>query len=1224
MAKGLWVKTSQSGRFKTVTGLFVKVSPSTWQSVNDAWVKVKATGTNAFQKFWESATNPVTPIEILTDFTTTTEQLRLQGKNYRWTPTPSTLFYTFSYVDNTTATTYSLTSSTSTSNPSAGSSITVPSSTTYRSISRNASDNEFAVGGLSTYKFTVTGTTSSGASSVQTAEYSMRTPAAPTITVEKLSGTSVRLTITAASDADYQATYRYIVYTSDSVGGLIESGGGRGGYAANANPKIVTLTGLTAGRTYDIYVAPFTGSTGTTTANASGYPGAEGYVSTQPVSDYTFTFGKVLHVGTNGYISLDSGNSNDAISSTSGKVLGILPGDLYQSTTNSVWYWSDENKFVIRWEGYHYNQPDNLRQYEVVFVKNTNYATVYGISVANTSEGLEAYVKDGVALTSYATAMTTNAWRVVYFDSETPPGVQFGPYITTSKSVMKQVTGLTAGTQDQGYTSITTSINQNVVPTLGAFDVSSFTKGTVSASSQGALRTTTLTWGESANATRYEVQYQGSTDNVNWTTVQTYASSPYNSGTTESKIWATAEGYDFPFYTFMRANVRASESTATSTYVYSNSGSYVNASGVAPGPPTFGTITTSNTTASIPFTVGTTGTNFLYTTIEYMYKSAAGTYPTTWSTATISNGSGTISLTGLTEDSNYYIKIRTRNLDELYSSEVESAVFKTTTGGPIRSVTYDGNGVITVNANGGGPYWQIYWLTVASFPNSSAYDAASTTPTITESLFPSPVYSYWFYVRYSTQNLGNTTQSGNATAGTFGPYFGPYIMRHITYNFNGGSNPNFTSFVADGSKVNLPIPTPRIGYTYDGWNTAADGTGTTVGTSTDTEYTLSSTLTIYVKWKPNTYIVSYDANGGSGAPSDQTKVHGTNLTLSATAPTRANFIFTGWNTNSSGTGTNYSSSGTYTDNSAVTLYAKWGNLYTISFDSQGGTAVSALQQSTVGGSIAKPTDPTKTGSTFLGWATSSTGTTAVTWPRTPTASETLYAIWASVPGAVRNLSAAVIAAGRRFSWDAPASDGGSAITRYEITRNANNDNPPTGWFTNSTNLTYDYTLSAGTYTIYVRAVNAAGNGPASSVTVTIAPPFVQPQFNGTYPKFSTATTSNFQRVTGTSANFRWGWGNGTFSFSGSVDTNLNKGWNWHFGSTQLSAGTARTATSYKSFSTSNDTRIAVNGVFHPNLVWSGGNSPEVTYSANARYLSIQAFCFGTDSNEYNGSWTGGI
>jgi hypothetical protein len=207
MAKGFWVKTSQTGNFKTITGFFVKVSPSTWQSVNDAWVKVKQTGSDAFQSFWQSATNPDSPIEILTSFTTTSELLRLQGKNYHWTPTPSTLFYTFSYVNNDTNITKTLTSSTSTSNPSTGSSITVPSSTTYRTISKSYFDDEYNIGGLSTYKFTVTGTTSTGAVSVQNAEYSMRTPKAPILSVERLSSTSVKITITAASGDDFAATY---------------------------------------------------------------------------------------------------------------------------------------------------------------------------------------------------------------------------------------------------------------------------------------------------------------------------------------------------------------------------------------------------------------------------------------------------------------------------------------------------------------------------------------------------------------------------------------------------------------------------------------------------------------------------------------------------------------------------------------------------------------------------------------------------------------------------------------------------------------------------------------------------------------------------------------------------------------------------------------------------------------------------------------------------------
>ena len=388
-------------------------------------------------------------------------------------------------------------------------------------------------------------------------------------------------------------------------------------------------------------------------------------------SPYVFTFGNILHIGTNGYISLDSGNSSDTVSSTTGRVIGIFPVDLVQATTTSIWYWSNTTQFIIRWEGYVYGNSSNLREYEVVFDINNNYVSVYAINVTSGASGTQAYLKDGIALTSYSAALTTGNFRYVYFNTATSPTTQFGPYVTKSKSVMKQVTGLTIGGTDVGYTSITTSTNQNVTPSLGAFNVSSFTKGTVGSSSQGATRSTTLSWESSSNATRYEIQYQGSNDNVNWTTVQTYAASSYNTSTSETKTWSTSGG-NFSFYTFMRANIRASESTATAAYVYSNSGSYVEASGTAPGQPTFGTITKTATTASIPVTAGSQGTNYRYEQMEYMYRTDAGAYGSTWSSQTLSTGTGTIPLTGLTGSTKYWIKIRNRNYDELYSSENET------------------------------------------------------------------------------------------------------------------------------------------------------------------------------------------------------------------------------------------------------------------------------------------------------------------------------------------------------------------------------------------------------------------------------------------------------------------------------------------------------------------------------------------------------------------------
>ena len=71
------------------------------------------------------------------------------------------------------------------------------------------------------------------------------------------------------------------------------------------------------------------------------------------------------------------------------------------------------------------------------------------------------------------------------------------------------------------------------------------------------------------------------------------------------------------------------------------------------------------------------------------------------------------------------------------------------------------------------------------------------------------------------------------------------------------------------------------------------------------------------------YTISYNANGGSGAPSNQTKDGGIDLTLSSIVPTRSGFAFAGWNTQADGSGTSYASGATFTGNANTTLYAQW-------------------------------------------------------------------------------------------------------------------------------------------------------------------------------------------------------------------------------------------------------------------------------------------------------------
>ena len=160
---------------------------------------------------------------------------------------------------------------------------------------------------------------------------------------------------------------------------------------------------------------------------------------------------------------------------------------------------------------------------------------------------------------------------------------------------------------------------------------------------------------------------------------------------------------------------------------------------------------------------------------------------------------------------------------------------------------------------------------------------------------------------------------------------------------------------------------------------------------------------VYVKavTVSSSYTVSYNANGGSGAPSSQKKAQDVTLKLSTTTPTRTGYTFNGWNTNNSGTGTNYAAGANYTANANVTLYAKWtANKYTVTLNQQGGSGGSSSVQATYNANMPSMTKPSRTGYTFQGYydATSggtqyykADGSSARTWNKT--AAATLYARW---------------------------------------------------------------------------------------------------------------------------------------------------------------------------------------------------------------------------------------
>ena len=197
-------------------------------------------------------------------------------------------------------------------------------------------------------------------------------------------------------------------------------------------------------------------------------------------------------------------------------------------------------------------------------------------------------------------------------------------------------------------------------------------------------------------------------------------------------------------------------------------------------------------------------------------------------------------------------------------------------------------------------------------------------------------------------------------------------------NYSGGTNPASQTAYID-SAITTPAALPRSGYTQTQWNFAADGSsngvtpGGTITTST------AGTWTMYAIWKKDEatqWTISYDANGGTGAPSAQTKYRDQTLTLSSTRPTRTGYNFKGWSTTKGSATAQYQPGGAYTANAGATLYAVWEIVtYNITYYANGGSGITAAQTKEYGKNITLRTNGySYTGYDFVGWCTNSAGT----------------------------------------------------------------------------------------------------------------------------------------------------------------------------------------------------------------------------------------------------------
>ena len=254
------------------------------------------------------------------------------------------------------------------------------------------------------------------------------------------------------------------------------------------------------------------------------------------------------------------------------------------------------------------------------------------------------------------------------------------------------------------------------------------------------------------------------------------------------------------------------------------------------------------------------------------------------------------------------------------------------------------------------------------------------------------------YMTYSTSST-NTTYTVTISAygvaiysgASSGSYDSNYKYAALVWS---GAASGSKAYTGTNAEVSYSNPTYSLGS-----QTITVTKGTSSKTLTVTVYAATSSTGSNNQGKTVTftipalakYTVSYSANGGTGAPSSQTKYYGKTLTLSSTKPTKTGYTFSKWKASDN---TLYSAGGSYTKNEATTLTAQWtANKYTLTYNANGGTCSTASKSVTYGSAYGTLATPTRTGYTFKGWYTTKTGSTKVTSSTTCTGNATIYAQW---------------------------------------------------------------------------------------------------------------------------------------------------------------------------------------------------------------------------------------
>ena len=333
------------------------------------------------------------------------------------------------------------------------------------------------------------------------------------------------------------------------------------------------------------------------------------------------------------------------------------------------------------------------------------------------------------------------------------------------------------------------------------------------------------------------------------------------------------------------------------------------------------------------------------------------------------------------------------------------------------SVTYDGNGNTSgsVPVDGANPHaYNSATVVLANNGslartghtftgwNTAANGSGTSYPATGSATFPMGTANVTLYAQWSINGY-TVTYDGNGSTGGSAPV-------------DAGNPHAYNSTVTVAANASLV----RSGYSFLGWNTAANGSGNFYPATGAVTFVMGAgNLTLFAQWAISSYSVAYNGNGSTGgsAPVDGANPHGVGSTVTVLANTgglvRANHAFNGWNTAADGSGVAYPASGAATfsmGSSNVTLYAQWTiNTYNVVYDGNGNTGGSAPVDASphaYGSTVtvlANSGSLIRAGKLFAGWNSAANGS-GILYPATGAvtltmgaSNLTLFALWVNAP-----------------------------------------------------------------------------------------------------------------------------------------------------------------------------------------------------------------------------------